>query len=141
MVNFIFSKIFFLYLFYLRFDYETSSHQCTIDPCSNSQEKNSINNQTFFSVYRSSHFTYGYLKRISKLEINTAKIIFYLLIIILILISIFSIIFIFILHLSDKYEKTVYPTRSPSIIIQKAPKPTKDEYNQIYMNLTPTNSE
>lgn len=66
--QFLVQKIFIYLDWYdFRYVYETSSGQCTINPCLNSQNDEFYQNYSFFSVHWSS---YLYLNLTAKLEIN-----------------------------------------------------------------------
>lgn len=123
---------------FCRSDYESSREVCSIDPCSNSAQYKFYINQSLLFIYWSTEFQRGYLKRISKLETNIARIIFILLVVAFSILSLLSIVCIAIVSIYNRWERRIYPvntiqpngsayTRPPTIIVQKASNPSKNK--------------
>ncbi|UJR09918.1 hypothetical protein I4U23_014139 [Adineta vaga] len=130
-----------LILYSTWFDYESSLHQCTNDPCASSFTSEFHVNDSLFFVSWSNKSDHGYLKRISKLEIHIARIILIILACTFILSTLLSILFIIILSFYKKWEKKIYPfnaanptasvyTRPPTIVVQKPSHRLKANINQ-----------
>lgn len=132
-----------------RYDFDKSMGQCSIDPCTSSSTAFYTVNQTFFTVFASAMSTHAYLERTAKLNLKTAKIIFYTLIIFTIITCILSVCFILVLHSLRSYQKFIYPVSSssghastykqaPSIILHRVTPP--DNAHHPPLTSTPSNA-
>jgi hypothetical protein len=123
---------------FCRSDYDTSMHQCTIDPCSNAANGQFYVSQTISLVHWSSNSSHGYLKRLSKLDVHIARIILILLAVILALSVLLAIALFLVLNVYNKWERQIFPvnafnpdpsvySRPPTVIVQKPSQPTKNK--------------
>ncbi|CAF1620909.1 unnamed protein product [Adineta ricciae] len=119
-------------------DYESSCEECSVDPCMNFDQHEFYINQSLLFIYWSTKYHHGYLKRISKLETNIARIILIVLAGIFSISSLLSLFCIAIVSIYNRWEQrmyrlnTIHPngsayTRPPTIVIQKASNPVKDK--------------
>lgn len=99
------------------------------------------------SVYISSQFDQGYLQRTAKLAYGVAKAIFYVLLVLVIVTFILALVLLFVLHIHKNDGKIIQPVqsitenssvygRAPSIIVQRAPIPNKEEQHPAHASVS-----
>ena len=129
---------YFLNELFFRSDYESSYEECSVDPCLNFNQDEFYINQSLLFIYWSTKYQHGYLKKISKLEANIARIIFIILAGTFSISSLLSLVCIAIICIYNRWEQRLYPlntihpngsayTRPPTIIVQKASNPVKNK--------------
>lgn len=134
-----------------RRDNEESSSICSLDPCLTSSITAYSLNQTFYPVYQSSLFDFGYLTRTARMNFLPARIIFYVLIAFIVILSVMTIVLLWILHNHQNYIQIVSPVsvssvnpslyrHPPSIIIQKASKSNPKDELQSQPSATSSNT-